>query len=252
MKNNHSNPRIKMLRKGKIKGVGFFERIPLKIAGRIDGARNLPRECDGCWISPHLDREIRSYDEVSSRIWGQLQLEQETQYARLSVLADKIVHNNIKLQLAKDELENAISHEVTPDITRKYGENKLTDSQVATRRANEREKRLSVFKNNIATIQNQIHSDLDEFADISSKIIENNNSTKMICSRIKDHLYQRFNVYWNSALRKHPERDKMPAVPCIEVESRTEVIYMEPHTALLQKSKILKEIISADGKEQAI
>lgn len=59
--------RISKLSKGKVKGIG------LKIAGRIDGSRNLPRECgDGHWISPHLDREVRSYDEFSSRMWGHL------------------------------------------------------------------------------------------------------------------------------------------------------------------------------------
>ena len=75
------------LGRGKIRGVGLFERIGLKITGRLDGMRGLPREePSGTWTSPHLDREVRSYDEFASRMWGQLQIEEEDVYARLGTL----------------------------------------------------------------------------------------------------------------------------------------------------------------------
>ena len=56
MKNKKlKDSRISNLSKGKVKGIGFFEGIGLKIRGRIDGARNLPRENnDGSWVRPIL------------------------------------------------------------------------------------------------------------------------------------------------------------------------------------------------------
>ena len=73
----------------------------------------------------------------------------------------------------------------------------------------------------------------------------------MICARVKDHLLQRMDVYWNSALLKHSENARMPAVPSIEVTSRAEDIYMEPHKALMQRAKLISQSLSKEEKEAA-
>ena len=45
MKNNQQKTtRLSSLKKGRVKRIGFFERIGLKIAGYTDGKRNLPRD----------------------------------------------------------------------------------------------------------------------------------------------------------------------------------------------------------------
>ena len=208
MKNKQMrNSRISKLGKGKVKGVGFFEGILLKITGRIDGARNLPRECgDGHWISPHLDREVRSYDEFSSRMWGQLQIEEEDEYARLGVLMDSLVHTKSQLESVEADLATALSCEAGVDTSRKHGESKLTDAQVTARRANERAKRLAPLRSRISTLQSKLVAEVDEFSSLRNKIIEDNNSTRMICARVKDHLLQRMDVYWNSAPPPNTER----------------------------------------------
>lgn len=253
MKNKQMrNSRISKLSKGKIKGIGFFEGIGLKIRGRIDGSRNLPRECDdGHWCSPHLDREVRSYDEFSSKMWGQLQIEEEDEYARLGALMDSIVHTKAQLEIARAELKDALSYEGAADTSRKHGESKLTDVQVATRRANERTKRLAAFRSRVGTLQSRLDSEVDEFSALRNKIIEDNNSTRMICSRVRDHLYQRLNVYWNAALHKHSENDRMPAVPTVEITARAEMVYTEPHSVLMQKAERLSQFISENETEVA-
>lgn len=244
--------RISKLSKGKVKGIGFLEGIGLKIAGRIDGSRNLPRECcDGHWISPHLDREVRSYDEFSSRMWGHLQIEEEDEYAHLGELMDSIVHTRMQLETAKAKLKEALSYEGTPNNSRKHRESKLTEAQIAARRANERAKRLEPFKSQVSILQNKLVSEVDEFSALCNKIIEDNNSTRMICSRVKEHLLQRMDVYWNSALYKHSENARMPAVPSIEVTSRAETVYMEPHNALMQKAEMISRSLSKDETEIA-
>ena len=251
MKNKQMrNSRISKLGKGNVKGVGFFEGILLKITGRIDGARNLPRECgDGYWLSPHLDREVRSYDEFSSKMWGQLQIEEEDEYARLGELMDSLVHTRSQLESAEVDLATALSHEGGVDTSRRHGENKLTEAQVTARRANERAKRLAPLRSRVSTLQSKLVAEMDEFSALRNKIIEDNNSTRMICARVKDHLLQRMDVYWNSALLKHSENARMPAVPSIEVTSRAEDIYMEPHKALMQKAEILDQSLSKDETE---
>lgn len=253
MKNDQmKNSRISKLSKGKVKGVGLFEKIGLKIVGFIDGRRSLPRENPvGGWNSPHLDREVRSYDEFSSRMWGHLQIEEEAVYAHLGELMDSIVHTRALLEEARTDLDEATEDEKSTDTSRKYGESKLTEGQVIARRANERAKRLAPLKARVSSLQNKLSSEIDEFSRLRNQILEDNNSTRMICNRVKDHLHQRMDVYWNAALRKHPDNARMPAVPCIEVESRAEAVYMEPHTLLMQRAELLSQLLSDDEKEVA-
>lgn len=244
--------RVSSLKKGKVKGVGFFESIPLKIAGRIDGRRGLPRENDnGQWVSPHIEKEVRSYDEFSSRMWGQLQIEEEAAFARLGELMDSVVHIKSQLDTAKSELDVASAGEGTVNNLRKHGEGKLTDAQVAARRANERTKRLSPIRSRVSSLQAKLTSEIDEFSAVRAKIVEDNNSTRMVCNRVRDHLYQRLAVYWNSALRKHTERSKMPAVPCVDVIFNSEEVYMKPHIELMQKAELLSETIKKESEEVA-
>lgn len=251
MKNKKlKDSRISNLSKGKVKGIGFFEGIGLKIRGRIDGARNLPRENnDGSWVSPHLEREVRSFDEFASRMWGHLQIEEAEEYARLGSLMDSIVDTKAQLEAARADLREALSNEGKPDAFRKHGESKLTDAQVATRRADERAKRMAPLRSRVSTLQGKLIAEVDEFSALRNKIIEDNNSNRMICARVRDHLFQRLNVYWNSALYKHSENARMPAVPSIEVAPRAEIVYMEPHMALMQRAERFSESLSKDETE---
>ena len=73
----------------------------------------------------------------------------------------------------------------------------------------------------------------------------------MICTRVKEHLLQRMDVYWNAALHKHSENARMPAVPSIEVTSRAEIAYMELHKVLMQKAEMIGQSLSKDETEVA-
>lgn len=251
-KNKRNGTRISYLNKGKVKGIGFFEGIGLKIRGRIDGSRNLPRECDdGHWCSPHLDREVRSYDEFSDTMFGQLQFEKQDVYERLGTLMDSLALTKSQLASAEDDLAAALSMESGVNASRKHGESKLTDAQVAARRANERDKRLAPLRRRVSELQSKLAAESDEFSSLRNKIIEDNNSVRMICFRVRDHLLQRMDVYWNSAMLTHSENARMPVVPSIEVASRAEEIYMESHQALMQRAELLSQSLSKEEKEAA-
>ena len=240
------------LGRGKIRGVGLFERIGLKITGRLDGMRGLPREePSGTWTSPHLDREVRSYDEFASRMWGQLQIEEEDVYARLGTLMGSIAHTRGQLEAARADLQGAVSHEGTPGAARRQGEARLNEGQVAARRASEQAKRLAPFRGQVGALESKLSTQADEFSAIRSRITEKENSTRMICARVREHLMQRADIYWNSALRRHPEKARMPAVPSVEVTSRAEALYMDLHRAMIQLAESLSQTLSDDGKEAA-
>ena len=59
-----------------------------------------PRDGASGWMSPHLDKEIRSYDEFASQMC-RLQVEEEEDYARLGELMDSIAHTKSLLDEAK-------------------------------------------------------------------------------------------------------------------------------------------------------
>ena len=116
------------LGRGKIRGVGLFERIGLKITGRLDGMWGLPREePSGTWTSPHLDREVRSYDEFASRMWGQLQIEEEDVYARLMTAIDTLPPQcRVVMQLTLEGLtgnEIAQRLQISPDTVKEHKSN---------------------------------------------------------------------------------------------------------------------------------
>ena len=74
----------------------------------------------------------------------------------------------------------------------------------------------------------------------------------MICNRVRDHLYQRLAVYWNSALHNHPETIKMPVLPCVDIKFNSEDIYMKPHhKVLMEKADLLSDTLLVNEEEVA-
>lgn len=135
-----SKQRHKKLDKGKGKKVGFIESIVLKITGYCDGRKGLPRQTDdNAWYSPFMSRDVNSYEEFCSHIWGSLQIENEVAYARLEELMDKILQERGLINTAKSKLEIAYNFEKELELSRKKGEDKLTDAQIYARRKAEKD-----------------------------------------------------------------------------------------------------------------
>ena len=179
-------------------------------------------------------------------MWGRLQIEEEEDYARLGQLMDSIVHTKSLLDEAEGAFEEAEARERDTDTSRKKGESKLTDTQVIARRSNEKAKRLAPLKDRVSSLNSKLTSEIDEFSQLRNKIIEDNNSTRMICNRVKDHMYQRLDIYWNAAMLKHSDKAHMPVIPCVKVASRSEDVYMEPHKILMQKAEMISKELSSD------
>ena len=244
--------RIKKINNGKIKGIGFFEGIKLRITGLLDGFRKLPKEApDGRWNSPFINQELHCFDEFSSKMYGNLQVEEEHKYARISDLTKSLADTECQLASANKILEAAIALESTSKLIRRHGEDRLSDQQVEARRSNERAARLASYHNAVRQLEDKLATAKEEIAVISSEITEDNNTTRLICARVRDHLLQRLDLYWSAALRSHPDRARMPVIPDIPVESGAESLYMKPHTHQLSSGNPFKEELTLEDKEAA-
>lgn len=235
------NKRLKSLAKGSVKNIGFFEALRLKTAGRIDGAGGLPRQTDdSLWYSPFMNRETNGYEEFCSCIWGTLQLENEESYARLGELLSSIQQTQVLLVEAKCELLAAAGLDSYADAGRKKGEENLTDAQMKSRRASEREKRLVPLKNRIGALECRMSDGVAELSELYSRLVEDDNTTRIICHRVKAHTLQRLDLYWNAALKKHPDSNGMPVVPAVDLTENAERVYMESHEKLMDRAETLR------------
>lgn len=248
--NNQKRTRLSNLQKGKIKGIGPFEKIGLSFAGHIDGKRGLPRNSDSGWMSPRLAREMHAYAEYTSELWGALQIDQEENYARLGELMDSIEDTKKLLEDAKETLNAEAAKEKAVDLSRKTGESKLTDSQVAARRSRERAIKIAPFRSRVSTLEAALNTEIEDFRKLHRKLLEDNNSTRMICNKVKDHLQQRLAVYWNAAMRSHPDGQKMPETPQLDIPFFSEQMYLEPHKSLLMEKADLFSLKLLDIKHQ--
>ena len=222
-----SKQRHKKLDKGKGKKVGFIESIVLKIAGYCDGRKGLPRQTDdNAWYSPFMSRDVNSYEEFCSHIWGSLQIENEVAYARLEELMDKILQERGLINTAKSKLEIAYNFEKELELSRKKGEDKLTDAQIYARRKAEKDKKLVALKKNVARLEQELKEVEDTFSELHSKLVEDDNTTRLICYRVKNHILMRIDIYWNSVLRHHPDNACMPVLPILEIKDDAEEVYL--------------------------
>ena len=155
------------------------------------------------WYSPFMNRDVNSYEEFCSHIWASLQIENEGVYVKLEKLMDKIQQEKKLLDTAKSELEIAYKRETEAETSRMRGEDKLTDAQIYARRKVEKDKKLVPVKKKIAELEQELKEAEDAFSELHSKLIEDDNTTRLICHRVRDHILMRIDVYWNSVLRHH-------------------------------------------------
>lgn len=205
--------RHRKLGNGKAKKIGFIESIGLKLIGYYDGRKGLPRQMDEKkWCSPFMNYEANSYKEFCSHIWGSLQIENEGEYARLEELMDRIHQKKRLLDVARSELAIAYKREIEFEPRRNKGEDKLTDAQIYTRRKAERDKKLAQMRNKVAELEQKLKEAEDIFSDLHCKLVEADNTTRLICHRVRDHILMCMDVYWNSVLRHHPDGASMPGL----------------------------------------
>ena len=245
--------RHKKVNTGKGKKVGFFESIGLKIKGFCDGRKGFPRQTDSNdWYSPFMNQEVNSFEEFCSHTWGSLQIENEGEYARLEELMDGIRQKKRLLEVAKEDLAVVAKRENDSEPVRKKGEDKLTDAQVRARRKDEKEKKLAPVKSKIAGLEQELKNAEEAFSDLHSKLVEDDNTTRLICHRVRDHVLMRLDVYWNSALRRHSDGASMPVVPILDLKDEAEEVYLRPHKELMKRAAAIHDAIQDGAAEKEV
>lgn len=245
--------RHKKVNNGKGKRVGLFESIGLKIKGFCDGHKGFPRQTDKeDWYSPFMNQEANSFEEFCSHTWGSLQIENEGEYARLEELMDGIRQKKGLLELARVDLAVANKRESDSESARKKGEDKLSDAQIRARRKAEKEKKLAPLKSKVAGLEQELKDAEEAFSDLHSKLVEDDNTTRLICHRVRNHILMRLDVYWNSALRHHPDGVSMPVVPVLELKDEAEEAYLRPHKELMNRAAAIHAAIQYEAADKEV
>ena len=245
--------RYKKVNNGKGKKIGSFEAICLKIRGFCDGRKGFPRQTDkNDWFSPFMNQEVNSFEEFCSHTWGSLQIENEGEYAHLEELMDGIRQKKRLLEAAKADFAVAVKRENDSESARKKGEDNLTDAQIRARRKAEKEKKLAPVKKKVAGLEQELKNAEEAFSALHSKLVEDDNTTRLICHRVRDHILMRLDVYWNSALRRHPDGASMPVVPVIELEDEAEEAYLSLHKILMKRAAAIRDAIQDEAAEKEV
>lgn len=242
------NRRIRRLNRGRIAGLGWLEAIGLRIRGWVDGARGLPRRVEEQWSSPFLSRELNSYEEFCSRMWSMLQLESEGAYIRLNELTASLPLTLARIDQAREELR-VISPGEAFSI-RKTGEEELSEDQVRARRANERKKELEPMRCRLTGLQNQLREDTREFTTLCCRLAEDDNTTRMAVHRVRDHIRQRMDVYWNAAMSRHSDHYAMPNAPTLSTQLRAEQTYLSLHAGLMLRAEQIRALLEREAAEK--
>ena len=245
--------RYKKVNNGKGKKIGSFEAICLKIRGFCDGHKGFPRQTDSNdWYSPFMNQEANSFEEFCSHTWGSLQIENEGEYARLEELMYDIRQKKGLLEVAKADFTAADKRENDSESARKKGEDNLTDAQIRARRKAEKEKKLAPVKKKVAGLEQELKNAEEAFSALHSKLVEDDNTTRLICHRVRDHILMRLDVYWNSALRRHPDGASMLMVPVMELKDEAEEVYLSLHKILMKRAAAIRDAIQDEAAEKEV
>ena len=226
----------KMLKKGKVKHLGFVEAVSMSYFGKSDGKAGLPRESkNGDWESPRLHKESKAYSEFCDRAWGTAQLDLMDDYTKVGLLIDEIRR---KEEILEQLMRMAPKQpDETYFTTRMSGEEDLNIGQIITRRERELEKKNSAYNARVSKLVSEIRNAYTQLDELHNYIIEANNAVRLICERIKNHTEQRCAAYWNAAIRRHPEKNDMPVTPEELPESEAEITYTAQHKTLEDEAR---------------
>ena len=92
----------------------------------------------------------------------------------------------------------------------------------------------------------------DTFSELHSKLVEDDNTTRLICHRVKNHILMRIDTYWNSVLRHHPDNACMPVLPILEIKDDAEEVYLRPHKELMKRATTFHDWIQDEATKKEV
>lgn len=194
-------------------------------------------------MSAFLDREAAGYEEFCGQMWSLLQFEEEESYIRLGELMDLLPKLENTARQLRQTLEEA--RQTEPLRQRRRGEDSLTEDQVHARRLRERDAELAPLLNRLAKTEQMLTACAKEFSSLYSTLEEEGNSIRMAIQRVREHTTGRLDIYWNAALKQHPEREHMPPVQEQVLTYRSEETFARLHENLMARAAQLQPMLAA-------
>ncbi len=231
------NRRLNALNRRNAASLNVVETLAMRLRGRFDAKRELPKLMDdGAWDSPRIRIERRKYFERTSKLWAGLSVEHQEPAAKLyKLMASADICGN-DLESARMLWEDARKAAQAETPVRLKGEDKLTDSQLAARRSAETRKANAPLKEKLERLEGEYAAYIAEIARVRSEIVEDIRVTGMISGKIKEHSLARIAVYWDAALKKHASKGKLPVEPAVELFDMAGKDYANLRNGLLEEA----------------
>lgn len=212
------NRRLNALNRRNAASLNVVETLAMRLRGRFDAKRELPKLMDdGAWDSPRIRIERRKFLERTAKLWAGLSIEHQEPATRLYELAASAVNCADELETARSRWEEAQAKMRREIPARLKGEDRLTDSQLAARRSAEARKANAPLKDKLDRLEGEYEAYVAEISKLRSEIVEDIRVTGMISGKINEHALARIAVYWDAALKKHASKGKLPVEPAVEL-----------------------------------
>ena len=105
---------------------------------------------------------------------------------------------------------------------------------------------------NVARLEQELKEVEDTFSELHSKLVEDDNTTRLICYRVKNHILMRIDIYWNSVLRHHPDNACMPVLPILEIKDDAEEVYLRQHKELMKRATTFHDLIQDEATKKEV
>lgn len=209
--------------------------------GKRDGKHGVVRQNDaGTYTSPWMNRVAMEYNEADTRLWNKANIQFMESFSRLRDRLKSVSEYERKLRTAAQEKATYFAENATVPIERFKGEEKLPDSIVLARRSKTILKAKAELSSACSSAKSALYSTLSEISSLHSQLYEADNTTRMISHALLFHVQQQITCYWNAVLRNHPEKEKLPVIPLIQIQPEGEKIFYEFHKILEESEQVLK------------
>ena len=215
------------LSKGRNGRLGIGEKISLSHRGKQDAKNGLLRETEKGWSSPALAGEKAAYEEFCAKTWASHQIAMKKSYEEAGSLKERILRLKEEISEAEAEIEEL--ENVKPEFYRKFGEDNVSETQVRARREREHDSRVREKVQARKELGRALAQDREELDRIRNRILEADHAVRMICEKAGEHTKLRMAAYWNAAVKKHAEANRIPAVPDLELANDAERVYLSGH-----------------------
>ncbi|MCL2046575.1 MAG: hypothetical protein FWG88_09355 [Oscillospiraceae bacterium] len=223
------------------KTIGFIKSIRIKRIGRHDGKIGLPKENkDGIWVSPYMESINKAFSQREDQEFNKC----VKATTILQKKADELTHEILRHEKIVETLSNfiAASHASDEALTLRYtGEDHLPESGIRARRQQEHDAHLAGDITKLTSSESYLNNAYQEVAKLKAEIEEFETATRLRVEYIRANADERILIYYHAAMKMHPLKDEMPAIPILAI-TNGEATYLSSRKADIDRIKSMQQI----------